>query len=316
MTFYESNYRQLDFAINNLEPFFRAEFCNQIGDEVTKVINKNQHPTAHIIIKDQNGVKAGRVTTAISYEFAEYDEINKVAVFDYFLKLCVTEDRYKIIDSVDYLFTYYNTQTELDSNKTIVMMLDSRKIAEYLNKFTGGGNAALLKAGLPVISGFVGLPLSLLQDIHAIVNFYTIDWNSYTYTNLNGLVKPLLSHSIKRAWSFYSLAMSPPKKSVVSFCMDTKQYKTYESVTEAAIEVMVENLNETTLGKKKLASSISCVSNCINGKQRKVMGKDGYWYTFFLYDELKKLEANDSIKEEVLARFKKQTRVRKSLSVK
>jgi hypothetical protein len=313
MTDYEFNFRQLDFCINNLEPFFRAEFCKKIGDEVKKVINRDQHPSAHLIIRDSEGTKGARVTTAVSYENSDYDMINKKAVYDYFVKLNLTEDRYKILSSVDYLFTYYNSQTELDANKTIVMMLDSQAIVRYLDKFSGGGNAALIKAGLPVISGFVSLPLLLLQDIHAILEYYTIDWANYSYTNMHGLTKPLLSTNIKRSWNHYGLAMSPVKKSVVAICMETKEQLTFESVKEAAIKVLLDNYNETDIGKKQFASAISCISNCINGKQKKVLGKNGYWYAFFDYQEAKALTTSGKWKQAVEDRFKKQTRKKRTL---
>lgn len=311
MTEYEVNFHQLDFAINNLEPFFRVEFCKQIGDEIKKVINKKQHSTAHVVLKDESGCKGARVTTAISYDFSTYDTINNEAVYDYFIKLYVTDEKYMILSTVDYLFTYYNIQKELDKNQTIVMMIDSRKLANYISKFAKGGNKALTLAGLPVISGYISIPLFLLQEIGCLLEYYTIDWGTYSYTNMHGVIKPLLNRAIKRAWDFYGLAMASPKKKVVAICLETKEYLTFDSLTEATIALFTGSLNDTDISKKKLKTTLTCVSACINGKQKKVAGINGHWYTLFDYSEAKQLEAEGKLKEAVADRFKKQTRAKR-----
>jgi hypothetical protein len=308
MTEYEVNFHQLDYAINNLEPFFRVEFCRQIGDETKKVINKEQHSTAHVVLKDASGCKGARVTTAISYDFAAYNTINNEAVYDYFLKLYISDEKYKILSSVDYLFTYYNTQKELDKNQTIVMMVDSLKLVNYINTFAKGGNKALTLAGLPVISGYISIPLSLLQEIGCLIEYYTIDWNTYSYSNMHGITKPLLGKTIKRSWGFYGLAMTSPKKKVVAICLETKEYETFESLTDATIALFTGSLNNTDISKKKLKTTLTCVSACINGKQKKVAGINGHWYTLFTYTEAKQLEAEGKLKEAIADRFKKQIR--------
>lgn len=311
MTNYEVNFHQLNYTINNLEPFFRAEFGSKVGEEVKKVINKDQHNTAHITIKDSQGCKGARITTAVSYEFSTYDNINNEPIYDYFIKVYMTEDRYKILSSVDYLFTYYNSKLELEKNKTIIMMLDSPKLVNYINKFAAGGNSALALAGLPIISGYISIPLSLLHEIGCLIEYYIIDWNTYTYKNMHDFVKPLLPMSVKRAWAHYGLAMATPKKRVVAICNETREYETFESLKDAAIALFMDGLNETDISKKKFNSVISCISDCINGKQKKVAGINGHWYTLFTYTEAKQLEAEGKLKEAIADRFKKQTRAKR-----
>ena len=309
MNNYEFNFLQINSELNRLEPFFRAEFSRKVGEEALKIINREQHPTAHLILRNEKGTQYGRLTKACKVEMVDYDEVANAPVMEDHISFQLTSNKYRINASVEYLFAQWDTQTELDTELTRVLMLDSQKISKYLDEFTLGGNHRLAEKGLPVINGVVSLPISLLASMGAVINAYTINWTQYSYTNIHGETRPMLPASIQRAWGRYRLAMVPPKHKVVAICKETREVYQYDSLTNAAISLLVSNPNtETEAGKKRIATATGCISNAVQGRTRRVHSKDGLWFAIFDYDEVKKMETAGTLKAEIDKRFAKQTR--------
>lgn len=306
---YEHNSFLLNEELNRLEPFFRAEFSRVVGTEALKVINREQHPTAHIILKGEKGVQYGRLTKHTRYEQTDYDEFNQQPVFEQHIFFQLTESRYRINASVEYLFASWDTQTELDKNLTVVLQLDSQKISKYLDEFTKGGNNRLIEKGLPVINGVVGIPVSALNHMHAVVDQFVINWQTYSYTNMCNCTRMMLPKAIERAWGNYRLSMIPPKHAVISVCKETHEVVQYESLTKAALALLISNPNlDSEQGRKRLLTANSAISNCCQGRSNKVHGVDGLWYAIIDYDDAKKMEADGTLKEEIARRFARKPR--------
>jgi len=192
-----------------------------------------------------------------------------------------------------------------------VLQLDSEKIVKYLDEFTKGGNGRLVEKGLPVINGVVGIPITALARMGVIVEQFTINWDTYCYKNQSGEERHLLPRSIPRAWGNYYLALTPPKRKILVVCKETKSYQQYESLKEAALDLMISNPNpDSVAGKKRIATAIACLSNCCQGHSNRVHGKDGLWYAVLDYDQAKEMEAAGTLKDEINRRFARKPRAK------
>lgn len=311
MTEYEVHLTAINNQLNRLEPFFRAEF-SPVGGSIMKVINRNQHKSAHLIMSGPEGTKHARITNAVRWELDGYNVEEEVPTLQPHVSFYLTNQRYRLNAEVDYLFAVWNEQQRVDVELTKVIQLDTQVVVNYLDKYTRGGNKALAEAGLPVINGYVSLPIGLLEEMGAIVNSFTINWSLYSYENINGEVKALLSRKVSRAWSHYALAMTPKKTAVVAFCKATKQMLQFESETACALELMIDNTeSQTEFARKRMISAAACVNRCVHGASNKIHGKDGLWYVVFSYEEAKKLEAEGTLKEAIEKRYSRKPRTKK-----
>jgi hypothetical protein len=312
MSSYTANAQKLDGTINRLEPFFRAQYGRIHGTSIMKVINREQHETAHLII-DSPKRSYARVTTAVTREHVGLEN-DREPLFDYHVKLPILGDhRYRILSTCETLFIVVDEQTEFDSPRTNVYEVDPQPIVAWMDKVFKD----MPSFDYPTIGGFYlmpigetqtiredGRPVASLLTLKAIRNKFTIDWASYRFYDKNNVVLPLLSSSIKRAWGNYRLAMQPPKNRVLAVCRETKEYRQYESQHEAALDLVAINKNEDTAqGRKIVSNACAYISNSVLGKVRKVHGTDGHWWAFFDYDEAKALENAGTLKDAIAARF-------------